>query len=908
MRLSTFQQRSLRPHLWLIRFIGVIVPRRLRADWKQEWEAELQHREALLAEWERLKWQNKLNLLWRSTSAFWDALWLQPQRLEDEMFQDLRYGARMLAQNPGFTLISILTLSLAIGANTAIFSLGNSLLMRPLPEIEQPDQLVAAYTSDFSGSRYGGSSYPDFADFRAQCPAFYGLAAYVDSVPINLGGGGEAQRIQCALVTGNYFQLLGAKMIQGRALLPEDDQNFGDHPVVVISYELWQRRFGADSNLIGQSINLNGRGFKVVGVAAPGFKGVRLEAAPEVWAPLKEVSQLSPAFGPDRFTRRGARWLRIVGRLKRGATLSEAQAQLDTTMAQLAQAYPRTNLGILQQPMEPRPVTAVAANQAAVWPGGRATTKRITQLLFGAAGLVLLISCANVAGVLLARARRRQKEIAVRQALGASRGRIARQMLTESLLLSALGGAGSLALALWLSDLLPSLNLFSSFASLRLSLDLRVLSFALGLTALTGLLFGLAPAVQAARLNLVSAMKEAKWLNSRGPRRFGLHNLLVVSQVALSLVLLIGAVLLLRSLRQAYATELGFNVENVLLASVDLAPQGYSEAQGRSFFQQLRERTSVLPGVRSLSLASFVPVSDNSNRIGVNAEGYTPREGEDLELNLNVVDRDYFQTLGIPLLLGRDFTPQDSATAPKVVIINEALANRFWPGQSPLGKYLKLQGEQGPPPEIIGVVKTIKYRDLREEDLPYLYLPLAQQYQPKLTLLVRTTGASTMLIPALRAGVRALDQDIPLFDVKTLAEQLSETLAPQRTNAALVGAFGLLALLLAALGVYGLMSYAVTERMHEIGIRLALGAQKRDVLTQVVRQGMSQVALGVAIGLAAALSLTRAVESLLFGVRPTDPLTFVGVVLLLISVALLACYVPARRATKVDPLRALRHE
>ena len=894
--------------LWLIALVGVIVPRRLRSDWRQEWESELSHREAMLADWDRLGWRNKLDLVRRSGSAFWDALWLQTYRWEDAMIQDLRYGARMLLRNPGFTLVAVITLALGIGANTAIFSLGNSLLLRPLPGIEQPDQLVGVYTSDFSGGRYFGSSYPDFVDFRAQCPAFHGLAAYTDSLPINLNVDGKAERIQGALVTGDYFQVLGAKMIQGRTLLPEDDQNIGDHPVVVISYELWRRRFGADQKLIGQSINLSGRGFTVVGVTEPGFKGVRLEAAPDIWAPLKMVSQLSPVFGPDRFTRRGARWLRIVGRLKPGATLPEAQIQLDIAMAQLAQSYPRTNLGILQRPEQPRPVTAVAANQAAVWPGGRATTKRITQLLFGAAGLVLLIACANVASVLLARSQRRQKEIAVRQALGASRSRIARQMLTESLLLSALGGAGGLALALWLFDVLPSLHLFSSFAALKLSLDPRVLSFALGLTALTGLLFGLAPALQAARLNLVSTMKDAQLLNGDSPRRFGLRNLLVVSQVALSLVLLIGAGLLLRSLGQAYATELGFKVEPVLLASVDLAPQGYSEAQGSNFFQQVRERALALPGVLSVSLASFVPVSDNGNRTGVTAEGYTPRQGEDLELNLNVVDRDYFQTLGIPLMLGRDFAPQDNANAPKVVIINEALANRFWPGQSPIGKRLNLAGEQGVPPEIIGVAKTIKYRDLREAALPYLYLPVAQQYQTKLTLLVRTTGDPTALIPALRAEVRALDQNIPLFDVKTLAEQLGETLAPQRTNATLVGAFGLLALLLAALGVYGLTSYTVSQRTHEIGIRLALGAQKRDVLTLVVRQGMSMVVLGVGIGLVAALSLTRVVESLLFDVRPTDPLTFVGVVLLLAAVALLACYLPAQRATKVDPLIGLRHE
>jgi putative ABC transport system permease protein len=829
------------------------------------------------------------------------------------LWQDLRYGARMLLKKPGFTLIAVLTLALGIGANTAIFSLIDALLLRPLPGVEDPERLVMVYTSDFSSGRYSSSSYPDYKDFRDQNHILSGLAAFTNSA-MHLSTGGESERVRGGLVTGNYFSVLGVKATMGRTLLPEDDQSLGAHPVAVLSHDLWQRRFGGDQSVVGKSVSLNGYTFTIIGVAPEGFRGTGLQTVLELWVPIlmyrqinnPAASQAPPAASQAPFDRRGSRGFTLVGRLRPEATLEQAQAQFTAIAAQLARAYPETNLGTLQQPDQPRPVTLVPINQAMVGPATRESTSRVTQMLMAVVGIVLLIACANIANLLLAQARGRQKEVAVRLALGATRLRIIRQLLAESALLALVGGAASLLLALWLAELLLSFEMFAAFAALDLKLDPRVLGFTLIISLLTGAIFGLAPALQASKPELVSALKESGSGDRSVPRRIGFRNVLVTAQVALSLILLVGAGLFARSLQKAYATDLGFETGNGLLASVDLARQGYNEAQGRQFYRQLMERVEALPGVRAATLALYIPINAGGSRRGVSIEGYTPRPNEDLELNFNIVGSAYFRALGIPLVMGRGFSEQE--TDAKVAIINETMARRYWPDQNPLGRRISSSRSQGQFFEVIGVVRTGKYRNLREEALPYIYLPLSQHYQPGMTLFVRTSGDVASVQPSVRAAVKAVDQNLPLFEVKSFDEHMARALAPERTSAALTGSFALLALLLAAVGIYGTTSYSVAQRTHEVGIRIALGARRDDVLKLIVWQGMSFVLIGIAVGLSGALALMRLIASFLYGVSATDLLTFAVIALLLAIVALLACFLPAWRATKVDPIVALRYE
>jgi predicted permease len=820
--------------------------------------------------------------------------------------QDLRYGARMLSRNPSFTFVAVLTIALGIGANTAIFSVVNALLLRSLPGVSDPARVALIYTSDFSGSGYSTSSYPDFVDLRDQNQSFSDIAAFADSQPFHLSSGAEAERITGAAVTAGYFATLGVKTALGRPLLPEDDAT----TVAVISYDLWRSRFNSASDVIGRTVQLSGRTFSIVGVAAEGFKGTGLRSSLSIWVPLTVYAQAASTASTSPLVRRGSRGYFIVGRLNPGVTVEQAQANVTAIGAQLAQAYPQSNMGTLAQPDQPRPMSVVSLDQAMVGPDVRDATKRIGGILMAVVGLVLLIACANVANLLLSRGRRRQKEIAVRLALGATRTRIVRQMLTESMLISMLGGGLGLLLALWLADELASFDAFATFVSLAPTLDLRVLGFTLLISLLTGALFGLAPALHASNPDLAPVLKNTD-SSGRISRRFGLRNALVVFQISISLVLLIGAGLFLRSLQKAYATDFGFDTRDALLASVDMARQGYNEAQGRNFYQQFVDGVQAMPGVRGVTLAQYIPVNAGGSRTGVYIEGYTSQPGEDLELNLNVVDANYFDTLGTPLLAGRAFGEQDTATSTKVIIINEAFARRFWPEQSlqeVVGKNLSISGARGPFYQVIGVAKTGKYRNLREAPLPFMFVALSQEYRSRVTLLLRTAGDPARLMPALRAELQKLDKTLPLYDVKTLDEHLGRALGQERTNAWLIGSFGVLAALLAAVGIYGVMSYTVTQRTRELGIRLALGASRGDVLRLVVGRGVVLTSIGLAIGLGSALALTRVVSTLLYEVSATDPLTFVAVAIAVVGVALGACLIPARRAARVDPVVALRYE
>ncbi len=809
------------------------------------------------------------------------------------LMQDVRYAVRMLLKHPGFTAVAVLSLALGIGVNTATFSVLDAVLLRALPASE-PNQLVTVFTQR-SAELNSGFSYPDYVDYRDRNEVFSGMIAW-DGVSLNLSTGDTTERISGQIVTGNYFDVLGVRAARGRTFLPEEDRTPGGAPVAVISHSFWQKQFGADPGILGKQVTINNHSFTIIGVAPAGFTGADRGASPNIWVPMMMQAQARP--GSEILSRRTTRWLLVMGRLKPGITIEQAQARMSVLAGQLAQANPN-------------------ATEAAIVlaPGDKGHTRNTSSLAFplkilmAVVALVLLIACANVANLLLARASSRQKEISIRLAIGASRARLVRQLLTESMLLSLLGGAISFVIALWTTDI------FKSFIpnALDISLDARVLGFTLLLALASGVLFGLAPAFAASRPDLIPALKdEAGTYDQRG-RRWNLRSLLVVAQIALSLIVLTGAGLFIKSLQNLQSIDPGFQAENVMVMSLDLRPNGYDEKRGQAFYHELVERVENLPGVESASLARVVRLSLGGSRRSVAIEGYEARPGEEMELDFNNVGTKYLQTMGIPVVRGRDFTEQDRTGAPGVVIINETMASRYFPGQEAIGKRLTYPvppGATQPPTtlEIVGVAKDGKYRNLREEQRPSFYTSFLQSYQPNMTLHIRTTGDTGAVLNAVRREVQALDKNLPVFDARTLAEQRSNSLYTEQLSAALLSVFGVLALLLASVGIYGVMAYSVSRRTHEIGIRMALGAQRGDVLHLVLGQGMKLTFIGIGVGLLGAFAVTRMLTSLLYGVTATDPLTYTSVALALAGVALLACYIPARRAMKVDPMIALRYE
>jgi len=816
----------------------------------------------------------------------------------ENLLKDARYGLRMLIRSPGFTIVALLSLALGIGANTAIFSLISAFLLAPLP-VEQPSQLVSIFTTDVKNPGTLPTSHLNYIDYRDKNEAFTDVIAYTFAQVSYSSPGGESKNLFAQVVSGNYFDVLGVKALHGRTFLPDEDRTPGTHPVVVLSHAAWLRDFGGDPAIVGKTLSLNRRDFNVVGVAQSGFTGTDIGGGPDLWVPMMMHAIIQPGF--DWYDTRRGLFLAMIGRLKPGVGTAQAQASMTALGSQLEQEYKKDNEG--------RSVRLVPLLTARRDPGGDGEVGKVFYALMGVAGIVLLIACANVTNLLLARATKRKREIAIRLAMGAGRARLIKQLMTESLLLSLAGGAIGFFVALWLKEVLRSLVPFGGGPNQQSDgIDLRVLIFALVVSIVSGLLFGLAPALQASRPDLVPTLKGDITMPV-GSRRFrpNLRKALVVVQVGLSLCALITAGLFVRSLQKAENVNPGFNPENVVLMAFNLGREGYTEAQGRNFHRLVVERISAVPGVVHATIARDRPFGGGFQR-SVFIEGQEPPPGgRGVLVQTNNIGTGFFQTLGIPLLSGRDFTENDNQQAPKVMIINEAMAKRFWPDQNPVGKRLKLFGDQDFR-EVVGLVADTKYNSLTEPKRAFMYIPLQQEYVPQINLHVRAASDATGLIAALRNEVQQIDASLPAQNVQTLNERIENSLGGERSQATLHASGGILALILAAIGLYGVMSYSVAQRTREIGIRMALGARRGNVMGLVLKQGVTLVAAGVVLGLGAAFWITRYVASLLFGISAVDPITFAGTSVLLLVVALVASYVPARRATRVDPIIALRYE
>ena len=808
------------------------------------------------------------------------------------LWQDLRYGARLLGKKFGFTLIAMITLALGIGANTAIFSLVNTVLLRPLP-IAQPER-VFEITPLREGADIGATSYPKYKEIRDRNNVLEAFAAY-RFVSLSLSQSGQNERLWGYLVSGNYFDLLGVRAVQGRMFTPEEDRVPGAHPVAVLSYSCWQRRFAGNPNLVGQTITINNHSFTVTGIAPPEFNGTALIFTPDIYAPLNMAKQLEP--GSIWLENRGSGALLTLGRLKPNVTRAQAKAALDTLAVQLRREHPNDD-----------DIRFSFAPPGLIMPVMRNATLGFAGVLLGIVGLVLLIACTNLANLLLARVAQRRKEIAVRLSLGATRWRLVRQLLTENVMLAIGGGVLGILAAWWLVDLVKAFKPPVDFPlTIDLRIDWRVLVFTALVSLLTGVLFGLLPAWQATKPDLVHALKDD--VSGGVTRRAWLRNSLVVAQITLSLVLLAGAGLIVRSLQQVQTLGPGFDIEHTVTAAFDLNLQGYDRARGQVFKKQLLARIEAQPGVRTVSYIGYLPLSMSRSSSGIYAEGQPFTRSSDLPdiLTTEVWPR-YFETMGIHLLAGRDFTLQDNKEEARPVIVNESFARRFWPGQDAVGKRLSFGGPAQPFWNIIGVVRDNKYWSIGEDPQPFVFFPMVRNYVGETALVARTSADPQTLLNAIRHEVRQLDANLPVLDAKTMREHMSLSLFPLRAGAWVAGSFAALALLLAGLGIYGVISYATAQRTRELGIRIALGAQKGDVLRLVIRQGLTLALIGLALGLAGALALTQLMTSVLYGVSATDAVTFACVTLLLALVVLLACYVPARWATMVDPMIALRCE
>jgi macrolide transport system ATP-binding/permease protein len=815
------------------------------------------------------------------------------------MIQDFRYGLRMLVKSPAFTAVAVLSLALGIGANTAIFSLVNVAMLKPIP-VREPDRLATIFTTDQRNPGNLPVSHLNFKDLRDQNHVFSEVAA-MTFAQVNWSRGTASEQIVLQVVSGNYFSLLGADLARGRAFHPDEDLK--PTPVAVVSHGFWERSLGSDPDIVGKTLTLNRMPFTVVGVTAKGFTGTVLGGNPSMWVPMAMHDVVQPGF--DWYETRRGLFLFPLGRLKPGVTVEQASANVRTIFADLERAYPIDNKG--------RSAGSVSLLDARLNPQGQdgAPIARLSAILMTIVGIVLLIACANIANLLLARATRRRREIAVRLALGAGRLRLMRQLLTESVLLSLVGGMLGLLIAYWLLDGLVAADLQLPLpVGDDLAIDQRVLLFTMFLALVTGVLFGLAPAIQASRPDVVPVLK-----NEIGPAAMGrgikgffaLRQLLVVGQIALSLVSLIAATVFLQSLTRSERTDTGFETKGVLVMNFNLGREGYTQERGQVFHEEVVTRVAGLPGVQHVAVAQNAPFAGGFLR-SVFPEGQDTTTRDRILVQVNSVGVGYLETIGIPLVKGRDFTRADRENAPLVVVINETMAGRFWPGEDPIGKRFKFFGDDDFT-TVIGVARNSKYNGVAEDPTPFIYQPLLQNYTPQATLHVRAAGNAAGLASAVRQQVQQIDPTLSVFNIRTLEEQVFESLAPLRTNVIVMTAFGALALLLASIGLYGVAAYSVTQRTREIGVRMALGARRGAVLRLILGHGLTLVAIGVIVGTIAAAGLMSLVPPQLApNVDVRDPLTFAGTAALLSAIALVASAIPAIRATRIDPLIALRTE
>ena len=798
--------------------------------------------------------------------------------------QDIRYSFRKLRQSPGITAIAVLALALGIGANSAIFSVVNTTLLRPLP-FRDPDQLVMVWENNLKkGVNQIALSPANYADFRDQSQSFSEMAALRPG-NFTITGGAEPERVPGAMVTPGLFQMLDVRPVVGRVFLPEQAQP-GSDTVVLISHGLWQRRYASDPQVVGKQLKLNGRDYQVVGVMPPDF---RLSQRVDLWTPL--------ALGPKESANRAVGSLVVLGRLKPGVPVERAQAEMSAIAGRLREQFPDTNAG--------HGVRLISLHEQLV-----GDIRLPLFVLLGSVGFVLLIACANVANLLVARAASRQKEMAVRAALGASRARLARQLLVESVMLAVLGGLLGLFIAYWGIDLLIAGMPDNVPRAQESGLDLRVLGFTFGISVLTGIVFGLAPALQASKVDLNETLKEGGRSASTSSGGKRLRGFLVVAETALALVLLVCAGLMIKSFVRLQEVDPGFNPEGLLSMQLNLPPTKYAEPhQQTAFFNDLLERVRNTPGVQSAAVVTTLPLSgaNNINTSFVIEGAPAAGAGEDLTADYRVASPDYFRTVGVPVQRGAVFTPQDTAQSPPKVVVNETMARRYFASQDPVGSRITVDVPPKPVTfEIVGVVGDVKHVGLDSDAKPEIYVSYQQQPWPAMTLVVKTAGDPLKMAPAVRAKVLEVDKDQPVFNVRSMDQVVAESVAQPRLTMFVLGVFAAVALLLAGMGVYGVMAYSVTQRTHEMGLRMALGANQGHVLMLIIKQGMALTLVGVGIGLVAAVAATRLLSSLLYGVSATDPVTFAGVSAVLSLVALLACYFPARRAMRVDPIIALR--
>jgi len=856
------------------------------------------------------------------------------------IWHDLRYGLQMLWKNPGFTAIAVLTLALGIGANTALFSVVDTVLLKKLPAVQDPDRLVlfnSVSNKQFTPGSHSGTNrtdpatglttrssfpYQTFVRMREQRGACSDIIAF-SGIGLTVNADGLADFANAQAVTGNYYEVLGVPAFMGRMITYSDD-NSAASPVAVISHRYWQKRFSGRPDVIGKQINLNNVAFTIAGVAPPGFEGAMdLGTSMDVAIPMGWETQVDGE--RSEFMGAGDWWLRIMGRLKPGATIEQAQASLDLAFQQSAldhrEARQIQRRARGQQPisqLEPKDyphLGAISGSRGEM--NGRQFFIKPLRLLLGVVAMVLLISCANVANLLLVRASSRQKEIAVRLAMGASRWRLIRQLLTESVLLSALGGTVGILIALWIKDSLISVYDWAGHEnSINPRLDLRVLAFTFGLSFLTGIVFGIVPALRATRVDLTPTLKDTGRGSSATTRSF-LSRSLVVAQVSLSLLLLIGAGLFVRTLINLQRVDPGFNEENLLLFNIDPSLLGYKDDRLRNFYNQVFARLEAVPGVRAVTFSRMPLLSQGASSGTFDLPNAKPgpdgRVPQTAEVYFHEVRENFFEAMGIPLLLGRTFTAKDDLKAPKVAVVNQTFADRLFPGVNPIGQRFSMDIARPDPIEIIGLVRDAKYTSQRNEVPATMYRAWLQTPAAinSMTFEVRTAGDPKAYVGAIRQAIRELEPNLPLDRIKTQIEQADETLSMERLFAKLMSLFGLLAQQLASIGLYGVLAYSVSRRTHEIGIRMALGANRGRMLTMILRQGMTLTLIGVAMGLGGAWVLTKylgTLNSMLFGVQPRDPLTFMATAALLTIVALLACLIPARRAMKVDPMVALRYE